>query len=336
MIAWRALASLVLPGIVGAYRPLPDGKLIVGYATSCDADKLLHEVEAGVNVLIWFSIQFVSSPDGLPAISGFSNKTCAAEVKSMLDAKGFSDVAHMMSNGGWDAAHVNTTVANASTWWSLFESWNVDPTRPGQPLFDGIDWDLEGDDSVSSSSNYFTVSCLRTVHEISKTAKAAGAIVSLVPPQSYFDVSEAGFNRSLLLNYPDWHPEFRYHGRNTYVPLVVWDADVYDFVDVQFYETWSRAGQAVAQGMDPAVYLANWVRSMTSGDWHVDFSSDPDIGISGSVSVRVSPDRLVLGFAQGYFGGSDQEEKSIYFSPADVGRAFALLRPEQQPRGCQG
>ena len=42
---------------------------------------------------------------------------------------------------------------------------------------------------------------------MSSAAKRAGYVVTMVPAQSYFDVSAATFNRTLLHAYPDWHPE---------------------------------------------------------------------------------------------------------------------------------
>ena len=48
--------------------------------------------------------------------------------------------------------------------------------------------------------------------------KQHGYIVSLVPPQSYFDVQTSQF--SPYVYYPPadpWHPEFTYAGRNVYV-----------------------------------------------------------------------------------------------------------------------
>ena len=46
-------------------------------------------------------------------------------------------------------------------------------------------------------------------------------IVSLVPPESYFDPRTGNFSRSLLFDYPEWVPyvSFNYHGRNAYAFL---------------------------------------------------------------------------------------------------------------------
>jgi len=55
--------------------------------------------------------------------------------------------------------------------------------------------------------------------ELSILLKKEKYIVTIVPPQSYYDISTSEFNLSLLNNYPDFHPEFKYHGRNTYAYL---------------------------------------------------------------------------------------------------------------------
>ena len=47
-----------------------------------------------------------------------------------------------------------------------------------------------------------------------------GYVISLVPPQSYFDVTSSHFDLSLLHSYSDYHPEFHYRGLNSYAILV--------------------------------------------------------------------------------------------------------------------
>ena len=45
-------------------RKLPDGKLIVSYATEgCSFQKIINEVKAGVNVLVWFSSSLLKDPE---------------------------------------------------------------------------------------------------------------------------------------------------------------------------------------------------------------------------------------------------------------------------------
>lgn len=59
--------------------------------------------------------------------------------------------------------------------------------------YDGLDWDLEGNDNRNSSINHFTPECLELVGTMSQHLKQNGFIVSMAPPQSYFDQSTNEF-----------------------------------------------------------------------------------------------------------------------------------------------
>ena len=110
---------------------------------------------------------------------------------------------------------------------------------------------------------------------------------------------------------------------NTRVPT-------FDFVDVQLYETWSRASFAIdgPPQTPPAQYLVELVRSFASG-WSVDFSSDPTVGVP-TQNVSIPPQQLVLGFSRGSENGSG---KSVFIWPKDVGEAFAALAEDERPLG---
>ena len=86
-------------------------------------------------------------------------------------------------------------------------------------LFDGFDWDVEGNDDLSKSSNQFTQSCLDLMGEMSQLAKADGYFVTMAPAESYLDPTTHQYDHSLRHNYPEWEalqPDFHYHGHNTY------------------------------------------------------------------------------------------------------------------------
>ena len=118
--------------------------------------------------------------------------------------------------GGWNAPHPDTH-NNASTVFREFQRWNREvAARPmlGFCGFDGIDWDLEGNDDVSSPFNHFSIAVhapspmhafcpvsrrrgrtallarsqpgpqvLDLVGEVSQLAKRAGLAVSMAPPE---------------------------------------------------------------------------------------------------------------------------------------------------------
>jgi hypothetical protein len=67
---------------------------------------------------------------------------------------------------------------------------------------------MEGANELSSPTNMFTVQCLDFVGQFSQLAKADGYRVSLVPPESYLDVTTPLFDRNLTHNYPNEYPTF--------------------------------------------------------------------------------------------------------------------------------
>ena len=61
---------------------------------------------------------------------------------------GRDKVKHLISIGGWDAAHPDTT-HTAEEYFTAWESFS-------DGLYDGLDWDLEGNDNLQSEWNYFS------------------------------------------------------------------------------------------------------------------------------------------------------------------------------------
>ena len=198
-----AIASAALTQAAAASsttHSLPAGNLIVGYAPTCDEDQIVQAAQNGVNVVIWFSVNLAAGPE----IQNSLNFTCIARVAHALSESGLP-TAHLISIGGWDAPHPDTSLTGAE-WFAVWEKWNAAaiasvPAELAWGGFDGIDWDLEGNDSPSSPWNYFTVACIDLVGTMSQAAKAAGYVVSLVPPQSYWDVTSGTFDLSLLHSY---------------------------------------------------------------------------------------------------------------------------------------
>jgi hypothetical protein len=52
---------------------------------------------------------------------------------------------------------------------------------PGFHGFDGLDWDVEGNDDVASPRNTFAPRCLRWMGRFSQRAKQAGYVVAMAP-----------------------------------------------------------------------------------------------------------------------------------------------------------
>lgn len=237
-LAWAPLLLIFSALRVDAANPLPDGPLVVGYATSCPADapggisnKVIQDVGRGVNVVIWFQANL--GADKKFELSKSIDLDCIARTAEFIKRLGLNP-AHSLSVGGWDAPHPNTTYSGEA-WADAFLKWNtMVVSRHGWQGFDGLDWDLEGNDDVSSPFNHFTVACLKLMASMSTRLYIMGYAVSMAPPESYMDPTRGGFDRSLLHSYDDgWHPDFKYHGLNTYAYLLgATDPEVSQLIDL--------------------------------------------------------------------------------------------------------
>ena len=315
----------------GAVRPLP-ATVSMAYANwgECDS-KVATAAAQGANVLVWFALNLVYDPaiQG-PAIQGGPNLTCVAGVAASLRAKGLP-THHLISVGGWNAPHPSPSVASADKWYAVWDEWNRGAAKAGLPGgFDGIDWDLEGNDNRSSEWNTFKPDALRLVADISTRAKAAGRLVTIVPPQSYLDSTTSEFSLSVVKPARCWHPEFKYAGRSVYAALLAYaPPDTYDLVSLQLYESWSLAACAVygkREGL--ASYFDRLVRSMDKG-WTVNFATEPSVGLANA-TVRVPASRLVLGLANGWTHAG-KDSKVFFVPPADLSAAWQRL--SLKPRG---
>jgi hypothetical protein len=307
---------------------LPDGPIILGYQNwgACDRNDTITAVTSGVNVVVWFAVNLVSS-DGVASIVGGPDPDCMASVASEIDHLGLETV-HLISIGGWDAPHPDSSFSGQE-YFDAFSSWNQALPRS----FDGFDWDLEGNDDVESPWNMFSATTLNQMVDMSLAAKTDGYIVTLVPAQSYLDVSSSEFSLSLLNAYDDWHPEFAYHGFNVYAYLIaVCPSGTFDLVTIQLYESWSRADQVILNGgnqsaQNTQAYLREWWADLAAG-WEVDFGSGVDLRVNGVVSIVVPPSQLIVGLSRG-----DAEGKSAFIWPEDCGSAFMETPVLNRPRG---
>ena len=218
----------------------------------------------GVNVLFWFAIDIVESTAGLPVIvsRGPTPETMVA-VTETLRREGL-EVTHLISIGGWNEVHPFSG-AGAAAAYSAFKDWNEHHmARPelGFYGFDGIDWDIEGNDDKASPFNEFTAECLNLMGEMSQLAKRDGYLVTMAPPESYLDPFTNAFSRSLRGTLPEWRelvPDFTYHGLNCYAVLIAkygkttlgasagkaghqpnTTIDTFDLVILQLYESYGH------------------------------------------------------------------------------------------------
>ena len=143
-------------------RPTLPDKVLLGYGS--EIDLVRRGVYNGVNVVAWSFLSVNRDQPGSPArIHTNLNLTAVRELVQELDDDGFDHVVHLVSTGGWNGGHLDDGVS-AEEWWAIFA------TQVGD-IFDGIDWDLEGNDIMTHPSNFFTRDCLTKMGEISRLAK---------------------------------------------------------------------------------------------------------------------------------------------------------------------
>lgn len=324
---------------------LPE-KLIVGYANwnQCD-DGIIEAVQRGVNVVIWFSINLSIDKGGRPVVTNGPDWDCVAEKVSRIRSLGLETV-HLISIGGWNAPHPDVSIP-VELAFSNWNKWNREIiSRPsiGYYGFDGFDWDIEGNDDVSSEYNEFSPSVLDFIGQFSQLAKREGYVVSMAPAESYFDpLSAPTFDRSLRHEYDEWKPllscAFPYHGRNCYAYLLARygqtligeeTMETFDFVTIQLYEGYSHVQYDVTQkGVPPSEALFKFCRRVTN-DWFIDFSTDSELTFDKKCNMKLLPSRLVVGLANGWAG----DGKFLLIFPEDIQVAYETLVSESiAPRG---
>jgi chitinase len=334
-------------------KPSLPPKILVGYTTTNGISKVIQAVRSGVNIVVWSFVEFepqkrnpeatvVSSDttkdddDVCQNDKGGKSIICvptfdveiAKQTVSALDQEGLS-VIHLVSFGGWNGPHLPPEDPKV-----LYESWK----STFGDVFDGFDWDLEGHDDLGSPTNEFTVFCLDQMGQMSMMAKDDGFIVGMAPPQSYLDVESSKFSR--FLNLTDdtrdvWHSDFHYYGANSYAYVLSKYQDAIDFVSVQFYESYSKAGLSCYHfGMPKDVYLEKYVEDLlkknNEGGLFVDFDQDQSLKYT-SRHVPFPLSKLVFGFANGWGVPGD---KVCYFEPSEIKAAYNRLKKKNiDPRG---
>lgn len=268
--------------LVEAVKPLP-GKVIGAYTQGADEARIAKAVASGVNVLFWSFISY----DG--EINGLGGPTLAAVQKA------HPDVVNIASIGGWNAPFPSPLEADQFV--KKFVAWNADKK------FDGLDWDLEGNDDVDSPFNKISEELIKFMCDTSAALQRKKLHVAIVPANSYLDVGQNGFDTSLLHPAP-WKSDFKYHGKNSYAPLLLCFTP--NLVILQVYESWSRVQH---EYKDPS-YMTELAKNLTEG-WEVDFNGFMN---KNKEVVKVPSKSLVIGLA----GGGWAESKNFFLKASDV------------------
>lgn len=301
-------------------RSLP-AKVIVGYSSHCynsnsdskEYDKVQIAVRQGANVVIWAFFPHHLDTD------------CIQRTIQMLDQEGYDDVIHLTSVGGWSGGHLNESMSS--------QSWYEDWRDTVGDFVHGIDFDFEGNDNMTSPMNYMSINELDMAGEIAILAKQDGYVVTMAPPQSYFDIHVSSFSQFLNLTDVNrtWHADFSYFGRNLYAYWMANYGDSIDLVMVQFYESYSRSSMMISQGnFTPENYLQQYVWDLNQPSqgpgWWVDFGK-------GAQFVPVPVSKLVWGLCNAWCN-TDNGGRHYFFAPVVLNAAYQNLWDWMlEPRG---
>lgn len=172
-------------------RQLPE-KVLVAYTTNkCDdldkMEKVTTAIQNGVNVLIWSFHAFVFERDVYHGsrsklkMETKLNVTNYLSYRNTLRVMGHGDTFHLVSFGGWDGKHLPAG-ATPEELYAEFQTYNTQnhTLDDSSVLFDGIDWDLEGNDNLQHPNNEFTLECLDQMGVLSQLMKKNGYIVTMV------------------------------------------------------------------------------------------------------------------------------------------------------------
>ena len=178
-------ASLILLSLFAAMgsglavrKSLPE-KVIAGYSSRCDGS-VIRAVEHGVNVVLWSF--FHVAPRHVDVRVSVRGRQLRSSVETPLDLECVrreieylnelygDSVVHLASFGGWNARHLDESYSSQE----IYDSWK----RLVGDIFDGIDWDLEGNDDLTSPHNHFSIDCLEKMGHISVLAKNGKSLSS--------------------------------------------------------------------------------------------------------------------------------------------------------------
>ena len=301
----------------GARRPI-----VIGYAHDPASGRAERAMRDGADVVIWSFLHFDLAPGGGEGggVGGGGRGRIRtgldlSEIRRLRDM--FQDVVFMAAFGGWNGPHPPNQLTGKE-WCDVFVEFNDGLDG----IFDGIDFDWEGNDDLSSETARFTLGTLDVMADLAVEAKRRGLVVSMAPAESYLDAAagdgsaDAEFSRDLGLpprawtTGPDATDEdrrvvadagFRHAGRQCYA-YVLARAGVgsFDWISVQLYEAYSAfVHETARRGRDPVDAIVERVDRFAGGYTVTNLPLD-----EAEFVVRVPPSRLVIGIANGWADGT--------------------------------
>eukprot|EP00578_Thalassiosira_sp_NH16_P000238 CAMPEP_0181134958 /NCGR_PEP_ID=MMETSP1071-20121207/32367_1 /TAXON_ID=35127 /ORGANISM="Thalassiosira sp., Strain NH16" /LENGTH=441 /DNA_ID=CAMNT_0023221515 /DNA_START=408 /DNA_END=1733 /DNA_ORIENTATION=- len=269
-----------------------DTPIIIGYAHDAKSGRAERAIRDGANVIVWSFLHMELTEDEHDVVNTTANTSSSSSrrggeqgtggegrIRTALDLGEIrrirdgcdESVIHLAAFGGWNGPHPPPTAATGSIamtgkrWFDVFDEFN----EANGYIFDGVDWDYEGHDDLSSPTAQFTLETLDVMADFSVEAKRRGMVVSMAPAESYLDatIATAPGRRSsgsidgefsLALNLPprSWSSD-RYHatdedrelirqtgfshaGRQCYAYVLARaGSDTFDWIAVQLYESYS-------------------------------------------------------------------------------------------------
>ena len=280
--------------------------LKIGYTFfgECD-DKIFEAVQNGLNIIIWSQIDFTSNEDNTkPFFNGTLDYRCVAKmIKKFRDNNYF--VINLLSVGGYGCPHINVDF----TVYEYFEEWlkfneKISSTENHFFGFDGIDWDIEGNNEIESPYNNFTYKELDIIGKFSQLLKKEGYIVSMTPRESYLDPSTNEFSLSLI-NYSnsEWENIFgdiSYQGRNIYSYLIAkYSMNTFDFISIQLYEDYSLSLYKFDKQNKTFGEILDYLVGKLSSGYEVNFSMDKNSGLGNKI-IKINQNKIVIGLANAW------------------------------------
>ena len=98
--------------------------ITLAYCNWNQADiQVIDAVRNGVNVLVWFSVNVAKNEDGICFVQGGPDIKEVASLMKQMREEGLVNVVHLMSIGGWNSPHLDTSFT-AQTMFDTLDSWN--------------------------------------------------------------------------------------------------------------------------------------------------------------------------------------------------------------------
>lgn len=350
--------------------------IIIGYASNPNSGKVERAIHDGASVIIWSFVHFEIVDTTLPSSLGGRIRTSLDldAIRKIRNSQN-KEVIHLAAFGGWNGPHPPSGLTGTQ-WVDVFDEFNTihaaniyDDER--SQLFDGIDWDYEGHDDITSSTSQFSIETLDIVVDFSIEAKSRGYIVSMAPAESYLDstinIGSVDGEFSLALNLPPraWstsssatdedrtiidNANFRHAGRQCYAYILAKAGiDTFDWISIQLYEAYSPIAHDIhRKHIDQTLALMKRIRSFVTGYTVTGLPLLLDVDSSSSSSstlsvlshedtttqfvVQIPLEKLVIGIANYWVDGM----KFCKVNPKAIRLAYEQTMLEYNGRGFLG